>query len=130
MTTELSLAQQWEIAKSTEAEWQQRRRKLEDDMVKMLEVPKNLDGTKNFEMAGYQIKVVGRIDKKVDSDKLQMLAVEAGLQDHLSTLFRWKPEINATAWKATDESITNELLGAITSTPGRPSFSVSLIKKD
>lgn len=130
MTTELSLAQQWEIAKSTEAEWQQRRRKLEDEMVKALEVPKNLDGTKNFEMAGYQIKVIGRIDKKVDSDKLQMLAIEAGLQDHLSTLFRWKPEINATAWKATDESITNELLGAITSTPGRPSFSVSLIKKD
>lgn len=130
MTTELSLAQQWEIAKSTEAEWQQRRRKLEDDMVKQLDIPKTLDGTKNFEIAGYQVKVVGRIDKKIDSDKLQMLAVEAGLLDHLSTLFRWKPEINATAWKATDESITNELLGAITSTPGRPSFSVSLIKKD
>lgn len=130
MTTELYLAQQWEIAKSTEAEWQQRRRKLEDDMVKQLDIPKTLDGTKNFEIAGYQVKVVGRIDKKIDSDKLQMLAVEAGLLDHLSTLFRWKPEINATAWKATDESITNELLGAITSTPGRPSFSVSLIKKD
>jgi hypothetical protein len=53
------------------------------------------------------------------------LAAEAGLSDHLGSLFRWKPEINATAWKQADNSITNPLLGAITSTPGRTSFSIT-----
>ena len=130
MTNELPLAEQWEVAKSTEAEWTQRRRKIEDQLVKQLQIPENLDGTQNVQIGEYKIKIEGRINKKVNSDKLQMLAVEAGLEDYLSTLFRWKPEINATAWKATDESITNHLLDAITSTPGRPSFSVTLIKKD
>ena len=128
MIKEPSLAQQWEVAKSTEAEWTQRRRKIEDQLVKQLEIPENLDGTKNVELGEYKIKIEGRINKKINSDKLQELAVEAGLEDHLSSLFRWKPEINATAWKAADSSLTNHLLGAITSTPGRPSFSVT--KKD
>ena len=130
MNNELPLAQQWEIAKSTEAEWTQRRRKIEDQLVKKLEIPENLDGTKNFELGEYKVKIEGRITKKVNSDKLQELATEAGLEDHLSSLFRWKPEINATAWKAADPALTIPLLGAITSTPGRPSFSVSLITKD
>lgn len=130
MTNEQSLAQQWEVAKSTEAEWTQRRRKVEDQLVKLLQISETLDGTKNFEFGEYKVKIEGRITKKVNSDKLQELAAEAGLEDHLSSLFRWKPEINATAWKATDPALTNHLLGAITSTPGRPSFSVTLIKKD
>lgn len=130
MNNELPLAQQWEIAKSTEAEWTQRRRKIEDQLVKQLKIPENLDGTKNIELGAYKIKIEGRITKKVNSDKLQELAIEADLQDHLSSLFRWKPEINATAWKAAAPAITNKLLGAITSTPGRPSFSVTLITKD
>ena len=125
MTNELPLAQQWEIAKSTEAEWQQRRRKIEDKLVKQLEIPENLDGTKNFELGEYKVKIEGRIKKNVNSDKLQELATEAGLEDHLSSLFRWKPEINATAWKAADPALTNHLLGAITSTPGRPTFTIT-----
>ena len=128
MIKEPSLAQQWEVAKSTEAEWTQRRRKIEDQLVKQLQIPESLEGTKNVELGEYKIKIEGRINKKINSEKLQELAVEAGLEDHLSSLFRWKPEINATAWKATDPALTNHLLGAITSTPGRPSFTV--IKKD
>ena len=47
---------------------------------------------------------------KVNSDKLQELAAEHGLTDHLPSLFRWKPEINMTVWKAADASITTPLL--------------------
>ena len=62
------------------------------------------------------------MNRKVDSDKLQELAAENGLTEHLSTLFRWKPDIDAKAWKAADESITRPLMGAITTTPSRASF--------
>jgi hypothetical protein len=60
---------------------------------------------------------------------VQELAAEHGLTDHLSTLFRWKPEINMAIWKASDERITRPLAGAITAKPGRPSFTIDIIKE-
>jgi hypothetical protein len=84
-----------------------------------------LDGTIKQELDGYIIKMEGRINKKIDADKLQLLAAEAGLSEHLSSLFRWKPEINAKAWGAAADAVTQPLLGAITSTPGRPTFTIT-----
>jgi hypothetical protein len=69
--------------------------------------------------------VEGRINRKVDADKLQAIAAEAGLTEHLSSLFRWKPEIAMSAWKAASPNITTPLLDAITATPGRPSFTIT-----
>jgi hypothetical protein len=94
-------------------------------MIVAFHVPKNLDSTIKQELDGYVIKMEGRINKKIDADKLQMLAAEAGLSEHLTSLFRWKPEINAKAWGAADEAITKPLLDAITSTPGRPTFTIT-----
>ena len=120
--------QQWLNAKAIEEAAIKTRRDLEDAMAVELALPANLDGTSNFDCDGYAVKIVGRINRKIDSDKLQALAAEHGLADHLPSLFRWKPEINATAWKAAAATITEPLLDAITSTPGRPTFNIS--KKD
>ena len=120
-----NLYQKWLDAKELEKAAIADRRGLEDLIVKAFHVPKTLDGTKNFEKDGYKIKIVGRIDHKVDADKLQDLAAEHGLSQHLSSLFRWKPEVNATAWKSADASITQALIGAITTNPGRPSFTIT-----
>jgi hypothetical protein len=84
-----------------------------------------LDGTVKKELEGFTVKIEGRINQKIDADKLQVLAAEAGLSEHLSSLFRWKPEINAKAWGAAAEVVTKPLLGAITSTPGRPTFTIT-----
>ena len=117
--------QQWLNAKAIEEAAIKTRRDLEDAMAVELALPANLDGTSNFDCDGYAVKIVGRINRKIDSDKLQSLAAEHGLADHLPSLFRWKPEINATAWKAAAATITEPLLDAITSTPGRPTFNIS-----
>ena len=117
--------QQWLNAKAIEEAAIKTRRDLEDAMSFELALPANLDGTSNFDCDGYAVKIVGRINRKIDSDKLQALAAEHGLADHLPSLFRWKPEINATAWKAAAATITQPLLDAITSTPGRPTFNIS-----
>ena len=122
----MSIYKQWLDAKETEKAAIAERRRLEDEMVQLLNIPKDLDGTKNFEVDGIAIKVVGRLDAKVNSDKLQDLAAEHGLTQHLSTLFRWKPEINAAAWKSASTEITMPLLDAITTTNGRPSFTISI----
>ena len=120
-----NLYQRWLDAKKAEGIAVAERRELEDQMVKDFDLPKDLDGTVKHEIDGYLIKMEGRINKKIDSDKLQMLAAEAGLSEHLSSLFRWKPEINAKAWGAAADAVTGPLLGAITSTPGRPTFTIT-----
>jgi hypothetical protein len=123
--TMTTLYQRWLDAKKLEATAVAERRELEDQMVAEFSIPKDLDGTLKREVDGYTIKMEGRINKKIDADKLQMLAAEAGLSEHLSSLFRWKPEINAKAWGAAADAVTQPLLGAITSTPGRPTFTIT-----
>ena len=127
MTDNLNdLSELWLEAKEKERMAIEARRIYEDRMLSLIGIAENLEGTENaYTDQGYAIKVVGRLNRKVDSDKLQELAIEAGLQDHLSSLFRWKPEINAAVWKSADASITTPLLGAITTTPGRPSFTIT-----
>ena len=122
----MSLYQQWLDAKQMEAHAIQARRAVEDQLVKQFKVPEDLDGTTTETDGGYKIKIDGRINRKINSDKLQELAIEHGLTEHLSSLFRWKPEIAMTAWKAADKTITTPLLDAITATPGRPSFTITL----
>ena len=118
------LAQMWLRAKQQEKDATEDRRLVEDQIKKLAQISDQLDSTESVGSDGFTIKVEGRIDRKVDSEKLQMLATESGLTDHLSTLFRWKPEINMAVWKAADESITGPLAGAITAKPGRPSFKI------
>ena len=119
------LIAEWTLAKKAETQAVEARRQAEDIMLKRLNIDTAFDGTENYEIGRYKVKIVGRLNRKIDADKLQEIARENGLIDHLSALFRWKPDINVATWKATDESITRVLLDAITTTAGRPSFSIT-----
>jgi hypothetical protein len=124
-TTDMAeLAQMWLRAKQEEKDATEDRRDIEDHIKKLARISDQLDSSETIGAAGFDIKIEGRIDRKVDSEKLQMLATESGLTDHLSTLFRWKPEINMALWKAADETITGPLAGASTAKPSRPSFKI------
>ncbi len=130
MTYDLNeLSRMWLEAKQKEGDATADRRKIEDRIKSLAGVAENLEGTETVDPDGYVIKIVGRIERKVDSDKLQELAAEHGLSDHLSSLFRWKPEINMALWKAADEAITGPLAPAITAKPGRPSFTITSKEK-
>jgi hypothetical protein len=129
MKTMEQMAAEWLEAKEAERVAVEKRRDLEDAMRKTASIRDDTEGTETLALEGFRVKVVGRIDRKVDADKVQELAAEAGLTDHLSTLFRWKPEINMAIWKAADERITRPLAGAITAKPGRPSFTIDIIKE-
>lgn len=118
---------EWLASKETEKAAIEHRRELEDTMLSLLGVAESLDGTDTFDLdSGYKIKVVGRMNRKVDSDIIQEIAAENGLTAHLQSLFRWKPELNLSAWKSADKSITDVLIGGITTSPGRPSFSITM----
>ena len=108
----------WVLAKQAEREAVEYRRQVEDQIVAACRIPESLEGVSNQESAAYTVKITGRLERKIDADKLQELAAEAGLTDHLSSLFRWKPEINMKNWKQATDNITL--------TPGRPSISITL----
>lgn len=120
------LAKTWLLLKEQERVATESRREIEDVIMKTLNVSESLDGTENFTIDNaVKIKIVGRMNRKIDTDKLQQLAAENGLSEHLTSLFRWKAEINSTAWKASNDAITKPLMEAITTAPGRPSFSIT-----
>ena len=125
MKTIEQLAEEWEQIKAAEDQIKTRRREIEDEITELLNLPKDLDQQKTHDAGFYKLKVTGRIDRKVDADKLQALAEEAGLTEHLGSLFRWKPEINLPAWKAAHTDITGPLLDAITTKAARPSYAIT-----
>ena len=82
------LSSLWLAAKEAEKEATEDRRRIEDRIKSLVGVAENLEGTETVDPDQFTIKIVGRIDRKVDSDKLQELAAEHGLSEHLFSLFR------------------------------------------
>ena len=102
------------------------RRYIEDQISSLMKIKETLEGVETKKIGNLVIKVTGRIDRKVNSEMLQEIAAENGLSEHLSALFRWTPAINMTAWKRCSPEITDVLLGAVTSKPGRPSYKITI----
>tara|TARA_R110000803_G_scaffold116033_1_gene184653 strand:- start:1000 stop:1371 length:372 start_codon:yes stop_codon:yes gene_type:complete len=119
----MSIYNDWLNAKADEKLATEKRRVIEDKLAKTF-VSDSFKGTLSVSDKGFKVKIVERLTSKVDGDKLQDLATEAGLTEHLGQLFRWVPSINMAAWKAADSSITEALLGAVTTKAGRPSFTI------
>lgn len=127
----MTLHLQWLAAKQAESEAVLKRREIEDQLIAQMGIKPDAEGIATLKVDGYVIKATSRLSRKVDDELLLELAQTHGLDAHLSTLFRWKPELAMKAWKDASADITGPLLPAITTTPGRPSFSITLeLKKD
>lgn len=121
----MNLYEQWLKAKADEKTATDYRRQIEDELIQGLDESLIAhEGSTTFNQDGFKVKLTVRYNRKINSDTLQEVAAENGLTEHLSELFRWKPEINKKAWDAADFGITTPLLEAITTTPGRPSFQI------
>lgn len=120
----MNLYEQWMEAKAAETEMTARRRALEDEMTKNLQITEDWEGSYTMKDGGFKINIKRAFTRKVDDKRLTAIANEFGLQEYLSTLFRWKPEINLKAWKDTEPSVTDKLAPAVTTTPGRVSFKI------
>mgnify|MGYP000209176433 FL=1 len=119
----MSIYNDWLNAKADEKHAVEKRRLIEDKLFADFS-KHNFEGTIIINDDGYNMKIVERLTNKVDGDRLQELATEAGLTEHLGSLFRWTPTINMAVWKAADSSITEALLGAVTTKANRPSFNI------
>jgi len=119
------LSIEWIEAKTEENEATERRRLIEDEICRALEVEQTDEHSRKVEAAPFIIKIACRINRKVDGDLAQEIAAENGMQDHLSLLFRWKPELSMTAWNGVGDNVKQVFARAITATPGRPSFTIT-----
>lgn len=126
MSALTELAQEWLRYKKEEADAVSARRAIEDEMARLLRVNQAEEGQTTFNENNLSIKVNCRMTRKVDGDLLQDIAIEHGLTDHLYKLFRWKPDLNLKEWKAAAPEVTGALAAAITTTAGRPSFSIEV----
>ena len=130
MITKQNLFVAWINAKNDEQRAQETRRAIEDKLAELLKIDAAKDGTKTEQIGDLECKVTTRLTRKIDADIAQEIAAEYGLQDQLGIVFRWKPDLNLTAWKAASEATKTQLIKAITTTASRPSFSISLKTKD
>ena len=86
-------SQQWLDAKQAEREAVELRRDAENKLLSLIGIAENLDGTETVETdSGYKLKIVGRMNRKVDGDRVQEIAAEAGLTEHLP-IFRSKKSV-------------------------------------
>ena len=120
MTDIDKLRSEWKYCKEVEGNAANRRREIEDEIAAELAINPAKDAVIN----AHGFKITCRLTRKVDSDLLQDIANESSLAGFLPMLFRWKPEINAKAWKDAAPNVTSILSAAITTTAGRPSFSL------
>ncbi len=119
------LAHEWARLKEAERQATEVRRAIEDKLCRLIGIAENFEGTKTATPDGWAIKITGRLTRSVDSDLLQQLAAEHGLSDHLSSLCRWKPELNKREWDNASQNIRDALSPAINTKPGRPSFAIT-----
>lgn len=118
----------WLTAKETERNAVDARREIEDELLKEWGNPTE-EGVKSFEDGGCKIKVTFRYNRTIDAKKMQEIAIEKGLEHHLSALVRWKAELVKKEWDKASSDITTPLMEAVTTKPGRPSFAIEKIEE-
>ena len=119
------LATEWLIAKEAERSATEKRRAIEDQLKLHMKIQEQDEGTISHKDNNYTIKATCRMNRRIDSEKLLAIAGQNGYSDQLANLFRWKPEVIQSAWRAADPKMIHTLSTAITIEPGRPSFTIS-----
>lgn len=124
MTDELdlkgaALVSIWRDLYRKEREAREQRLQVEQEISDLQGVAEDHEGAVKFG----ELTVAYSLRKRIDPDRLQEAAKNHGIPtDRLGELFRWKPEINAQAWKQASKAERNALSSAITSIPAKPAF--------
>jgi len=125
-----ALLEQWRAAKQEEQAATRRRREIEDEIKVFIGFDEGREDSVALPLDGGRVTITARLDRKVDAQLARQLAAENHLEDWLDRIFRWKPELELRAWKKAPEHITQVFAPAITTKPGRATFSLELEKGD
>ena len=117
---------EWRVAKQLEQEATLRRRNIEDEIKAVIGFDESREGSETLPFDGGRVVITARLDRKVDGTLARQLATENHLEDWLERIFRWNPELEVRAWKKAPEYVTQAFAPAITTKPGRATFSLEL----
>jgi hypothetical protein len=110
----------WQLAKDAEDAAKDARLTAELQIIAALGKPDNFKGTARLD----GVSVSFGESTKVDVDYLKMLVGRGDItSEAFDNLIRWKPELNAKAWKEAPEEIKRALSPALEFKPSKPSFS-------
>ena len=109
------LQKAWIRAKQEEDKARNSRLEIEAELVKLSGMPDDHEGSLNLGA----VKVSYSLTKKVNKETLLSCGIP---MDRLGELFRWKPEIDAKAWKKASQEEKDVLIKAIETKPAKPSF--------
>jgi len=126
-----NLVESWLIAKENERHAIEERRRIEDEMTANPYIYQPmLTGTKTTAIGGHEIKVITRINQKINSEMLYEIAAVNGIDVRNSRLFRWTPAINKRIWGSASHDETSIFAEAITDTPARVTYQITDKKED
>jgi len=120
---------EWRVAKQLEQEAVLRRRSIEDEIKAVIGFNEGREGSETLPFHGGRVTITARLDRKVDGTLVRQLARAHNLDEYLHELFRWKAELELRAWKKAPEHVTQVFAPAITTKPGRATFSLELEEK-
>ena len=78
----------WSEAKETERRVVEARRAVEDEIRERLMLPEDFEGSLTENYGQYKMKLSARMNRTVNTETLQQLATDAGVFEHLHSLFR------------------------------------------
>ena len=120
-----NLIVEWQIAKNQERDAIERRRAIEDRIKALAGIDEASERTHVLPVpGGGALRVITKLDRKVDAALLRLLARERGLQAEVERYFRWKAEVNLVEWRKAPAEITLAFSPAITTKPARASFTL------
>lgn len=101
------------------------RRDLDQQIAELLKDPAKPEGTISQKADGYKISVTYKVDRKVDSEKLQ--AAWSKLSAAASAAFKWKADVSVSELRKLEGADAAAAAVFITSQPASPSIKIEAV---
>lgn len=123
------LAQELAEADENEKAWKERRKNLQSDILKYVEVKP--EGSSTHDFGTFKVKTTGRINRNVNAAKWD--EIKGDIPEELHAIIEYKPKVSTKGFRWVMENnpgLMATLSQAITSKPGSPSVSVEFTDGD
>lgn len=101
------------------------RRDLDQQIAELLKDPAKPEGTISQKADGYKVTVTYKVDRKVDSEKLQ--AAWSKLSAAASAAFKWKADVSVSELRKLEGADAAAAAVFITSQPASPSIKIEAV---
>lgn len=101
------------------------RREVDAELALLLKEKDVLEGTVSAKEGGFKVSITYKLDRKVDTDKLQ--AGWSQLSPAASAAFKWKADISVSALRKLEGADAQAAAAYITTKPATPSITIEAI---